>query len=853
MKVKGLFFTVGALILIIPLIFFVAYYSTMAPTKTADTVSKIRCDELHYFVEDVRGDLERALVIFGRRATIYAIDDVVKSGKPLNDYVFNCSTSCNLDCSEFKFEVNGSESALAELMLCGTLHGQNVTYMTNHTVSQWINRIQQHAKDMHFNVTITMRQLKITPKDPWTYQIYTNSTFNVFDESGTCYYVGDNIITSSPSSILGLEDPLYPLNTNSEVIKFINNCTTKINLQMLAGCSKSDLGNGTGTGRVIFYSHRQPHPGWDDFCSTTPNADKYILVIDQAIGGGSLCTHIENSCFNASSPSHLAGLINEGPDNINSLLHNCEVTIPWITDTGVIDDDPEGHPGWDPDPNCFQANISNDSCVEIHNDENCGLYQVLVGQDAESLNTTCYQLSNVSEYVFGGVNGPSFFDRLDGNLNLTNKYANQSFEYFGTRLIGIETLVSPYDLNRHGVRVNTNATWVDYLYWAGVDGCGARGFCEGGRYAFRLEEEHVPVYKVETECAIIPGCPNSAETCVDFIDQDNDTQEDWRDYDCNPSFARCGEIQLCGITGPEECESCDDTTPEQMSENTTRTCNYYGYNDTEWHFYRITPTSDGRLSVFLNSTSNVTDAQKTDFSVYNYSVPGVGCTSQVERFQDIEGADTDTVCVLAYSEYILGLDVDVPSYGYNGSYVMNVTVTPDPTCASGTTSTTTTSTTGSTTTTTICGFYDDMESDKEWNNENEWIRGVPSKPGWSSCFAGSCFVTDLYGPYDNNANESLTSPWINLAPAAGGAATLRYHLTYKTEDKRDYVHVESSDDGVSWMEIVNYTKNNGNGDVYSHNMNSYAGGLLKVRFRLTSDSSGDDRGAMVDNVNVTCY
>ena len=57
---KGLFFTIGALLLIIPLILFIAYYATIKQTKSEDTITKIRCDELHYLVEDVKNDMERA-------------------------------------------------------------------------------------------------------------------------------------------------------------------------------------------------------------------------------------------------------------------------------------------------------------------------------------------------------------------------------------------------------------------------------------------------------------------------------------------------------------------------------------------------------------------------------------------------------------------------------------------------------------------------------------------------------------------------------------------------------------------------------------------------------------------------
>ena len=79
----------------------------------------MRCDELHYFVEDVKKDLDRAMSVFGRRAAVYAINYAVTQGTPLGDYEYQ-------NCTPFLFDGNGSEAAIAELVVCGTLNGNNV-------------------------------------------------------------------------------------------------------------------------------------------------------------------------------------------------------------------------------------------------------------------------------------------------------------------------------------------------------------------------------------------------------------------------------------------------------------------------------------------------------------------------------------------------------------------------------------------------------------------------------------------------------------------------------------------------------------------------------------------------------
>jgi len=56
---RGIFYTMAAVLLIIPIILLSAFYMNSTQTRIEDTTSRIRCDELHYFVEDTRQDLAR--------------------------------------------------------------------------------------------------------------------------------------------------------------------------------------------------------------------------------------------------------------------------------------------------------------------------------------------------------------------------------------------------------------------------------------------------------------------------------------------------------------------------------------------------------------------------------------------------------------------------------------------------------------------------------------------------------------------------------------------------------------------------------------------------------------------------
>lgn len=511
---KGFFFTIGIILLILPLIFLVSYYLTTSSTKTEDVISKIRCDELHYLTNDVREDMRRAIVIFGRRAAIYSIDSIVTSGVPLVNYSFNCTSMCNVDCNQFTFDMNGSEAAIAEVTLCGTIYGENVTYMLNHTLSEWITRVNSAGDAMNFDINISIVNITVVQNDAWDFAIIVDMLLDVSDDSGICYYTGDIMSIEAITSILGLEDVLYPLNTGGRMIKFITNCTTDINLESIAGCSLTYGGQGLASGRPIFWSNLKSSTSAAErstYCSTFEEyVNDKLLVMDTAFGN---CNSFEQCCFNESCPYHFSGVINYGATNPVS-WDKCEITIPWITHTCKLDNVTGFGPGGGcerPD-GCNESILQNDSCVMIKNRDECDEHNVLMGFSTENITTYCYSESNISS--FGAscsetfANGPSFFDRLDGNYNLSEKYANQSRDYYNTTNIGLETLVNPYLLDDFGIEIKDNKTWVDYLYWQNIGGCEAIGSCAEGAYALQLDCQHAYKYSIDTKCVNASDCTN---------------------------------------------------------------------------------------------------------------------------------------------------------------------------------------------------------------------------------------------------------------------------------------------------------------------------------------------------------
>jgi hypothetical protein len=490
----------------IPLVLLVLFSTSMNRITSEDASGRIRCDELYYFVQDVEHDLERAMLIFGRRAAIYAIDDVVSHNRTMWNYTYT-------NCSGFNYEGNGSEAAISELVLCGTLYGENVTYMINHTVPIWLGKIATNAEELHYDVDIGIINLTVVPYDAWNFALILTTDIAITDGTGLCYYEGDPFQVQSLANIIGLEDPLYPLNTNNRVKKYIYNCSSEILLNNQAGCSKDDAGSGIGPGKTVFVSEIGIG-NLADFCNNPVpygyeyDASEIIVAFDQAIGA---CSQLPETCVSINSSNHLAGIIDMGPNSPIKLSQNCNVTIPWISDTGKIDNVTGEGIGWAPGCSSNRTDINDTGqCVVIKNIDGCGVHQVLIGYDSADLNTTCYTVSDISRYneTCGSElpDGPSFFDRLDGRLNLSDKYRDQAVEYYENPYVGIETIVSlPNELAYHGVDVDENATWIDYLYWQGVPGSPASVVCQSGTYDFKLDCPHAYAYSITTGSANATG------------------------------------------------------------------------------------------------------------------------------------------------------------------------------------------------------------------------------------------------------------------------------------------------------------------------------------------------------------
>jgi len=168
------------------------------------TVNKITTDELHYFITGVKNDLHRASHITGKRAIQYSIAYILSSGENFSNYgMYNCTP--------FKYPINGTQAAISEMMLCGTLNGVAVSFMKNNTLLDWIERINNTAK----RANLVFDRLGISDMDVAMYDAFYVGLIpyldiELRDEKNTSFYRGYHIpINTILININDTEDPFY--------------------------------------------------------------------------------------------------------------------------------------------------------------------------------------------------------------------------------------------------------------------------------------------------------------------------------------------------------------------------------------------------------------------------------------------------------------------------------------------------------------------------------------------------------------------------------------------------------------------------------------------------------------------
>lgn len=190
---KGIFFTFAAIALSIIILLSFSVYKTYEMKEKADVIG-VRVNTMNDFIKDVEQDLENGLYIASFRAFASMSQHIADNGEFIEDL----------------------EDAFDELVLQGTLDGEELSLMEDSTFTDWVDKIEIEADKIDILVSFTINEVSISQTDPWSISANANIDLAVEDKKGTSSWEREkDIITKI--NITNFEDPVYLVNSIGRV------------------------------------------------------------------------------------------------------------------------------------------------------------------------------------------------------------------------------------------------------------------------------------------------------------------------------------------------------------------------------------------------------------------------------------------------------------------------------------------------------------------------------------------------------------------------------------------------------------------------------------------------------------
>lgn len=190
---KAVFFTVAAIVLSVVIILSFTVHSGYRLKEKMNAI-ETRITTMNNFIKDIEQDLQKGIYIASFRAFL-----------SMSQYIASNGTF-----------INNVEGTFSELFLNGTINNQEVSLMTDSTFTDWVNKIQQEADKVDIIVNFTVNDAAISQEEPWSIAVSTNIDMGIGDKKQTSSWnINKDVATNL--SIIGLEDPLYVVNSYGRV------------------------------------------------------------------------------------------------------------------------------------------------------------------------------------------------------------------------------------------------------------------------------------------------------------------------------------------------------------------------------------------------------------------------------------------------------------------------------------------------------------------------------------------------------------------------------------------------------------------------------------------------------------
>ncbi len=212
---KGFFYTLSVLVLALPLIALMLFYTDLSTPARSTVVSAVVSSESLHAIQGIETDFERALRSSAQSAMASSVGRVVSEGRPLAD----------------------APVSMQNLVISGSfVQGEPVSpTMGPNYLSLWMTNMRTIFSAYGLDVTLNVTHVNVSPLTPSTLLFSANLSLFVQPQADpqsfnfTQVYVQRVVL-----SIEGLEDPLVALRTNGVVSRvFAFNASPVANLSTL--------------------------------------------------------------------------------------------------------------------------------------------------------------------------------------------------------------------------------------------------------------------------------------------------------------------------------------------------------------------------------------------------------------------------------------------------------------------------------------------------------------------------------------------------------------------------------------------------------------------------------------------
>ena len=331
--------------------------------------------------------------------------------------------------------LSSATDTIEELMIYGTLNSNSEELMEGNTLPVWINKIKNVTSLRGFITDIQLVDVEVKPYDSWNLEIDVNLTINITEENGLAS-ICRNFSMTNLVSIENFEDPLFTLKTFGRGSSIIQRSPYEGNYTVM-------LTSGNGT-NGWFYG--QTVVTTNESADAVENKDQKVLVVDSVKGITQL-------------------------NSFGAIVCSCDVpsdvTVTYVEYASI-------------------SAIPNSTNVLVDGDEGKVWY---IDNLIDDIQNSFYHSSEV---------GASFLDRLEGEIEVQDKYKNLS-----KNTIGLEFFIDKTYISNLGLSVDLEKTNVDHLYFSEDSHHGKRvkGLEDT---AFRIDEEfctnnrtHAEIYGVD--------------------------------------------------------------------------------------------------------------------------------------------------------------------------------------------------------------------------------------------------------------------------------------------------------------------------------------------------------------------